>query len=111
MKLFPEDSGREIDSALQTDALDVHLPEFSTLVSREIRSAVREAVQEALRRPQLLPIADVAEMLSISVRTVENLIAEGRIRPVRVRRGCRRFETGQIEAFIRECACGRGGKR
>lgn len=48
----------------------------------------------------LIPIKEVARRLGVSVRTVEQLVAEQELVPVYIRRA-RRFAPEQIDAFVR----------
>lgn len=48
----------------------------------------------------LLTIQDVARKLSVSVRTVENLIAGGDLEPIWIRRS-RRFTSSQLRHFVK----------
>ena len=87
-------------------------PETAEQFMHRFRQAVREEVGDLMvRQPRLLRIAEVASLLDVSQRTVETLIAEGRLRPVRIRPGLRRVSVAQLDEFIRECARGRGGQR
>lgn len=49
---------------------------------------------------RLLDATEVAATLNVSLRTVEQLIAEGDLVPVWIRRA-RRFTPEQVEAYIR----------
>ena len=83
-------------------------PEALDHIKHEVRKAVREEVGNLVRRPQLLTIQGVADMLGVSVRTVETMIGEALLRPVRIR-SCRRVPVSQVDALIR--AHGRGSAR
>ena len=48
----------------------------------------------------LLTVKDVAALLNVSVRTVEQLVAERQLVPVWVRRA-RRFLPSQVDAYVR----------
>lgn len=52
---------------------------------------------------QLLDIEDVARILKVSVRTVETLVAEGKLIPLRIR-SMRRFTREGIDAYLRSAA-------
>ena len=72
---------------------------------------MREEIEDLVTRgPKLLRVPEVADTLSVSVRTVETLISEQRLRPVRIR-NCRRIPAEQVEALIQEAGRGRGGAR
>lgn len=83
-------------------------------ITTTIRETIRDELSDWLRRsrepPPLLSVEGVARRLSVSVRTVESLIAEGEIAPVWVR-GQRRFTVEAVDAFIRSCPGGRSNLR
>ena len=54
-------------------------------------------------RYQLLDTDDVAHTLKVSVRTVDTLVAEGRLRPIRIRPRTRRFRPEDVDDFIDGC--------
>lgn len=62
-----------------------------------------ENLREEIARPneQLWDVKDVAYYLNISKRSVETLIAEGEITPLRVR-SCRRFDAETIKTWVRK---------
>ena len=69
---------------------------------------IAERVAEELAHPQtnndgLLTIEEAHEYLAISKRTLEYLIEDGKITPVRIGRA-RRFDKAQLRAFVRKCA-------
>lgn len=76
------------------------------------RLADRLAGRPALP-PPLLTQAQVAEWLSVSERTVDNLVAAGELIPLRVTPGGRgrRFERKTVQAFIRRSASGTASAR
>lgn len=51
--------------------------------------------------PQLLKVADVAHVLNITPRSVETLIAAGKLRPLWIG-GVRRFESSEILELARQ---------
>lgn len=54
------------------------------------------------RQPELLLTHEVAEMLRCSPRRLHELVAEGRLRPLRLTaQGHMRFRRDEIEALIR----------
>ena len=55
----------------------------------------------------LLTLKQVAMRLGVSVRTVETLVAEGKLVPLRVRPKLRRFDPAAVEAYLRLTARGR----
>lgn len=61
--------------------------------------------------PQLYTQRQIARALSVSERTVDNLVAAGELVPVRVTpsRKARRFARANLEAFIRSRTGRRGG--
>jgi excisionase family DNA binding protein len=50
----------------------------------------------------LLTVNEVAALLNVSERTVENEIAEGKLVPLRIR-GTRRFRQQQVDDYLRAC--------
>ena len=78
-------------------------PEVQRQLVKELATAVSEAVEDAkLQDKQLLTARDVATYLNLSLRTIETLIAEGQITPIRIR-GSRRFAPEAIEKFLSSC--------
>ena len=59
-----------------------------------------ELLLASYRTPALMSVKDVSEFLAVSVRTVENMIHDGEIRPLKIGR-LRRFDRKMIDAFIR----------
>lgn len=71
-----------------------------------IHEAIQDAVQtvgESAPGPSLLTIDDVARLLNVSRRTVENLVADGELVPLRIR-GARRFTPEMVDVFLRTTA-------
>ena len=58
----------------------------------------------------LLDVSGVAEYLNVSTRTIERIVAEGRLVPLWVR-GQRRFTQEGVQAFLRSCPGGRVNRR
>lgn len=88
---------------------------FRALNARLDRLLANAIEQETPDRIEpLLAVGDVARRLAISERTVERLIAAGKLRPLRVE-GQRRFTPEAIDAYLRTHAQPRkrraGGKR
>ena len=84
-------------------------------LAAEIEACIRRAVREELAaagdrppagKPPLLTLAQAAERLNISTRTVESLVAMGELPVVRMGtgRGVRRFDPASVDAFIRRSA-------
>jgi excisionase family DNA binding protein len=75
-----------------------------------VAEAIQGVVEAGARRGgTLAPLLDkkeVARMLSVSVRTVDTLIAEGALVPVRIR-GQLRFTAEAVEALVRQSHEGR----
>ena len=70
------------------------------------RVAARVAALPAAPPPPLLTSSEVADWLRVSQRTLDTLVAEGELIPIRVTpsgRG-RRFERKAVEGYIRRCA-------
>lgn len=82
-------------------------PGFTEPVVEALAGAVLDALKGRLdiaQRPEpLLTVADVATHLSVSKRTVETLVAEGALAPLRVR-GARRFTREAVDAYVRSLA-------
>ena len=78
----------------------------------EICKAVREVVREELRayEPEAEAPYDsdqAATRLNISRRKLDELVAAGKLRPIRIGRK-RLFPREQLDAFLRQAAVGRG---
>ncbi len=74
-------------------------------LAEHLATALKEAVdgQKAPGPPPLLDVQGVADRLNVGVRTVETLIADGELVPVRVR-SARRFTPESVDAYIRRAA-------
>jgi excisionase family DNA binding protein len=85
--------------------MDTHHVELLTRIENILREVLRDelaAWRAQLQEPRpLLDAAAVARQLNVSVRTVERLIAEGEIVPIRIG-SSRRFTPESIEAFLRK---------
>lgn len=68
---------------------------------RRLEDEVR-TLQEAVPKP-LWKIRDVAQYLNVSKRTVENILADGELVPIRIR-SARRFQPEAVKAYARRCA-------
>lgn len=74
---------------------------------------VREGLQQDLSLnpsreplPKLATTKQVAELLEVSERHVQQLAAAGRLRPVRIGKRTVRYPLAQVTEFIRTCAKG-----
>lgn len=88
-------------------------PELASCLAEAIAERVSPLVPNRAGGPGPEPLLDVkavARRLSVSVRTVDTLIAEGHLRPLYVR-GQRRFTPESVGTYIRSAARGRGGNR
>ena len=72
-----------------------------------LRAIIREEVGAANEPEPLLDVGGVARRLSVSIRSVEKLIAREEIVPIQVG-GVRRFDPETIDAYIRRNV--RGGR-
>ena len=85
--------------ALQPDADDARSA-LTTVDRAALRSILREELAAASEPDPLLDVGGVARRLSVSVRTVEKIIASGDLAPIWVE-GSRRFDREAVEAYIR----------
>ena len=85
--------------ALQPDA-DDGFPALTASDRAALRSILREELAAVGEPDPLLDVGGVARRLSVSVRTVEKIIASGDLAPIWVE-GSRRFEREAVEAYIR----------
>ena len=90
---FSEGVGREIDAALLRSERLAAIEEKLTQILEALPTVADSS-------DALLGVAEVAEHLGVSARTVERLIAEGELRAVRIR-GQRRFARSAVDAFVR----------
>jgi excisionase family DNA binding protein len=80
-------------------AADLLLSRIERIVRIEGDHLERSLEQsEPERGKQLWTVGEVADYLGVSKRTVETLIAEGELRPIRVR-SLRRFEPSEIRDY------------
>lgn len=83
------------------------LPRLHEAIRRELAELIEVKNEELLQRHMALkPLMDlkgVAHTLGVSERTVETLVAGGRIRPLWIK-GQRRFHPDTIDAYVRTCA-------
>lgn len=75
------------------------LSDFRAIVREELRAERR---REAAPEP-LLTKADAAEVLGVSERTVDTLVASGQLASVKVAR-CRRIPPQALHAYVRQQA-------
>lgn len=75
------------------------------LVER-VSDKLADLIEKTDRPEPLLTIDDVADYLRVSKRTVETLIAEGELVPLRIRTR-RMFTREAIDAYLRRIAGGR----
>ena len=72
-------------------------------IAGELENRLAPLLQAAQRPEPLLTVEDVAAHLAVSKRTVETLISEGELVPLRIR-GTRRFTREAVDAFLRTTA-------
>lgn len=93
-------------AALPPDILAAKLDAFRADLTEQITEVVRSLNEQLLKEyavlKPLMRVQDVAKTLGISSRTVETLIAQGKLRPLWIK-GQRRFHTDAIEAYLRSC--------
>ncbi len=53
--------------------------------------------------PKLLKVSEVAEQLSVCVRTVRDWLDSGKLRRVRLARRCVRVNAAELARFIEDC--------
>lgn len=85
--------------ALQPDAEDGRTA-LTASDRAALRSILREELAAAGEPEPLLDVGGVARRLSVSVRTVEKIIASGDLAPIWVE-GSRQFDREAVEAYIR----------
>ena len=92
--------------AAPPDVLDARLAAFRDHLTEHVVEQVRALNEQLLREhtalKPLLDVADVAKTLGVSRRTVENLIGQGKLRPLWIR-GQRRFHPDTVDAYVRTC--------
>lgn len=77
-------------------------PALNEHISEAIDQHNRQLLEEHRALKPLLCVGDVARTLQVSMRTVETLIAAGKLRPLWIR-GVRRFHPDAVEAYLRSC--------
>lgn len=92
-------------TAADPDVIKALASELEGPLTEALSNIVRDHLATVLARPSrpepLLTVGEVADRLAVSKRTVETMIAEGELKPVRVR-GARRFERTAIDAYVRD---------
>lgn len=92
-------------NSLQPTELQRLLETISDKLSHDLAGVIREQLQgfkaQHGRQP-LLSVKEVADFLNVSTRTVETLISEGVLVPLRIR-GSRRFTPETLESFLVTC--------
>lgn len=73
---------------------------FFQRIAQLIRKENTELLEEHLSMKPLLSVEDLADTLGVSKRTVETIIAEGKLSPIWVR-GQRRFHPDAVDAYLR----------
>lgn len=86
--------------------IDVHL---TRATSQPDESGTRTSDKDG-EQSGLLTIKDVARYLGVSPRTVQTIVAEGGLTPIKVRSQTR-FSPENVETYVRSQARGRGGRR
>lgn len=76
-------------------------------ISETIDLHGRKLLEEHITLKPLLSVSDLARTLKVSLRTVETLIAAGKLRPLWIR-GVRRFHPDAVDAYLRSCEKRRG---
>ena len=77
-------------------------PELAAQIGETVRGLYELLLAEHAAQKQLLSVADLAKTLNVSRRTVENIIAAGKIRPLWIE-GQRRFHPDMVDAYLRNC--------
>ncbi len=94
------DFGKAVEAASNT--VLKYLIEYLEYYKRDLVVALRNEVQDHLAGATvepLLSVKDVADILNVSVRTVEDIIVCGELRPIWIG-GQRRFRPEQVRAFL-----------
>lgn len=111
MKKIPleEFRGNEVlqhADAIPPDVLDAKLEDLKDQLTAQVVDRVRAANEQLLQQhaalKPLMSVADVATSLKVGSRTVEKLIAQGKIRPLWIK-GQRRFHPDAISKYLRLC--------
>lgn len=88
-----------LSSHSESNPPDVLAARLEVLETRLFETA--QALSDLIpKQPPLLTVKDLARTLNVSARTVESLIAAGKIRPLWVA-GQRRFHPDAINAYLR----------
>ena len=77
-------------------------PELAAQIGETVRGLYELLLAEHAAQKQLLSVADLAKTLNVSRRTVETIIAAGKIRPLWIQ-GQRRFHPDVVTAYLRTC--------
>ncbi|CAN0595678.1 unnamed protein product [Laminaria digitata] len=85
-------------------------PALHEHISQAIDHQNRQLLEEHRTMKPLLCVGDVARTLQVSMRTVETLIAGGKLRPLWIR-GVRRFHPDTVSAYLRSCEKKRSSRR
>lgn len=85
-------------------------PALQEHISQAIDHQNRQLLEEHRALKPLLCVGDVARTLQVSMRTVETLIAAGKLRPLWIR-GVRRFHPDIVIAYMRSCEKKRSTRR
>jgi len=88
------------------DILAARLETFKSELTQHIVEHVRALNDQLLREhaalKPLMSVDDVARTLNVSARTVENIILQGKLRPLWIK-GQRRFHPDAVMAYLRTC--------
>ena len=88
------------------DILAARLETFKSELTQHIVEHVRALNDQLLREhaalKPLMSVDDVARTLNVSARTVENIILQGKLRPLWIK-GQRRFHPDAVDAYVRTC--------
>ncbi len=77
-------------------------PELAAQIGETVRGLYELLLAEHAAQKQLLSVTDLAKTLNVSRRTVDNIIAAGKIRPLWIQ-GQRRFHPDTVTAYLRTC--------
>lgn len=97
---------KQHSDAQPPDMLTARLEAFETNLKEELAEIVRTQNELLLNQHMalkpLMSVSDVAATLTVSERTVEKLIVQGKLRPLWIK-GQRRFHPDVVTAYIRSC--------
>ena len=82
--------------------LETFKSELTQHIVEHIRALNDQLLQEHAALKPLMSVEDVARTLNVSARTVENLIGQGKLRPLWIK-GQRRFHPDAVDAYVRAC--------